>query len=67
MTHLEPMLADCCHRLCDRIEEFKGTSTIVRLDHAFAALTGDVMSKICCEEDTNFIEDAEFTPSWSVS
>lgn len=59
------MLIEHIQRLCKRIEAFKGSSAVIRLDHAFFALAGDIISRICCEEHTNLIEDEQFSSDWS--
>lgn len=61
---LEPRLRECVCRLCERIEEFKNSSAIIRLDHAFFALTGDIISQISHDEHQNFMEDPDFSPFW---
>ena len=61
---LEPMVSDLIRRFCERLDSFKGTSTVVQLDHAFAAVTGDVITRICCDNHTYLIEDEQFCPSW---
>ena len=64
ITALEPMLSDLIRRFCERIDSFKGTSTVLQLNNAFYALTGDVITRICCDEHTHLIEDEQFSPAW---
>ncbi|KAG8531742.1 uncharacterized protein KY384_003374 [Bacidia gigantensis] len=64
VRRLTPMLNDCARRLLARLEQLKGTDTIVRLDHVFAALTGDVMRNICTESDESYLDDPNFSPEW---
>ena len=61
---LEPVLSSLTRRLCDRIDSHKGTSKVIRLNYAFYALTGDVITRISCDEYPNLIEDENFSPSW---
>lgn len=61
---LEPVLSSLTRRLCDRIDSHKGTSKVIRLNNAFYALTGDVITRICCDEHPDLIEDENFSPSW---
>ena len=60
------MVVDCVSTLCNRIENFRGTSKVLRLDQIFIAFTGDVASRLYSEEPTHFLEDPDFAPSWSV-
>lgn len=47
-----------------RLEAFKGTNVVVRLDYAFAAFSGDVIGRICCEDKEDFLDDPDFAPQW---
>ena len=64
---LEPMLSSLTRRFCERVESHKGTPKVIRLDHAFYALTGDVIIRICCDEYPDLIEDENFSPLWLVT
>ncbi|KAL2859546.1 cytochrome P450 [Aspergillus pseudodeflectus] len=66
VTRVEPMVADLTARLVvDRLESFKGTGKVVRLDHAFTAFSGDVINRICVDKPSEtYIEDDEFSPWW---
>lgn len=59
------MLAQVVANLVSRFEALKGTHSVVRLDHAFMAFSGDVICKICCVEHDDFLQDPEFAPHWS--
>ena len=61
------MLAEVVGKLERRFEALKGTGTVIRLDHAFHAFSGDVIFQICCEEQATFLEDPEFAPEWLVT
>ena len=53
--------------LVGRFEKLRGTGTIIRLDHAFMAFSGDVIGNICCGHDrANFLDDENFSPEWCV-
>jgi hypothetical protein len=67
VTRLEPMLHEIVGLLNRRFESLKGTGTVVRLDHAFVAFSGDVISRICCENHTDMLEDPDFSPHWYVA
>ncbi|TVY39771.1 Cytochrome P450 monooxygenase [Lachnellula occidentalis] len=51
-------------KLEKRFDAVKGTGTVVRLDYAFTAYTGDVIGKVCCEDREEFLEDPDFAPYW---
>jgi hypothetical protein len=59
------VVAELCEKLIvDRFESFKGTGKVVRLDHAFNAFSGDVISRICIDDPPSFVDDPEFSPGW---
>jgi cytochrome P450 len=66
VTRVEPMVADLTAKLVvDRLESFKGTGKVVRLDHAFTAFSGDVINRICVDKPSEtYIDDDEFSPWW---
>jgi cytochrome P450 len=47
-----------------RFEGLKGSGTVVRLDHAFVAFSGDVIGRICCEDHNDMVKHPEFAPYW---
>lgn len=65
VTKLEPMVADLVERLIvGRFDALKGTGKVVRLDHAFTAFSGDVISRLCIEDPPNLVDNPEFAPWW---
>lgn len=58
------MLGQVVAKLAARFEALKGTNSVVRLDHAFSAFSGDVIGRICWDEQEEFLDDAEFAPEW---
>lgn len=59
------MLAQLAHHCEARIQSFKNSSQVVRLDHAFTAFSGDVIQKICLgDESTGFLDEPNFAPEW---
>ncbi|KAG6986408.1 fusicoccadiene C-8 hydroxylase [Physcia stellaris] len=60
----EPMLSSLTRRFCERVDSYKGTPKVIQLNHALHAYTGDVITRICCDEYPNLIEDENFSPSW---
>lgn len=66
VTRLEPMIAEVVGLVNRRFEALRETGTVIRLDHVFVAFSGDVIGRLCCEDHTDMLEDAEFTPQWLV-
>ena len=66
VSRQEPMVVEYLHTICDRINTFRGTSTVLQLEQIFTAFSGDVVSGLCSDEPTNFVKDPEFSPSWSI-
>ena len=64
ITRIQPTLAELVYKLIQRLEAVKGTDTIIRLDHAFNAFSGDVVGRICCENKNDFLDDPNFAPQW---
>ena len=60
------MIMETVSKLVGRFEKLKGTGTVIRLDHAFAASSGDVIGNLCCVEHVNFLDDEDFSPEWCV-
>lgn len=67
ISKLEPMLYDLVIKLVGRFEALKGTGTVVRVDHAFAAFSGDVVDRVCFENFSDFLADPNFAPYWYVN
>ncbi|KAL8948518.1 MAG: hypothetical protein Q9222_005299 [Ikaeria aurantiellina] len=64
ILRLQPLLAETIEKLSNRFEHAKGTGTVIRLDHAFFALSGDVVGKLCWAEKDEFLDDADYSPRW---
>ena len=65
VTKLEPTVAELCEKLIiGRFERLRGTGKVVRLDHAFTAFSGDVISRLCIDDPPNLVDDPEFAPEW---
>lgn len=47
-----------------RLKSMQGTNTVIRLDHAFSAFSGDIIGKICWENHDEFLDDPAFAPEW---
>ena len=64
VSHLEPMVIQLVEKLVARLEALKGSNTVIRLDHAFSALSGDVMGRVCFEDKEDFLDDPKFAVWW---
>ena len=64
VSRLQHMLSEVVEKLASRIEALKGTNSIIRLDHAFSAFSGDIIGRICWEGEKEFLDDPEFAPEW---
>jgi hypothetical protein len=42
----------------------KGTGKVIRLDHAYFALSGDVVGKLCWADKEDFLDDPNFGVEW---
>lgn len=69
IQELQPMLAEVTLKFEQRLRALSGTGTVVRLDHACAAFSGDIIAKICLDdvaEGDRFLDHPEFAPYWYV-
>jgi hypothetical protein len=65
VTRIEPKLSELVITLVGRLQEYRRTGKVIRLDHAFSALAGDVISNICIDNPQNsFLHDPDFAPQW---
>ncbi|KAK3337578.1 cytochrome P450 [Cercophora scortea] len=71
ISRLQPMLAEVALHLETRIRDLKGSNTVIRLDHAFSAFSGDIIGRICLNshDETGggggrFLDDPDFSPDW---
>ncbi|KAK8080610.1 hypothetical protein PG997_008428 [Apiospora hydei] len=63
-TRVEHIIKDEAQKLNARLLQLSGSGTIVHLDHAIAAMTGDIIGFTTCGMQPNLIEEANFSPSW---
>lgn len=61
------MLAQMVTKFVGRFEILKGTRSVIRLDHACCAFSGDVIRRLCCEVQEGFLDDPDFAPHWYVN
>ncbi|KAK2823885.1 hypothetical protein FQN49_007522 [Arthroderma sp. PD_2] len=67
IMRLQDMLAEVALKLESRIRSLEGTNTVIRLDHAFSAFSGDIIGKICLDngdESKTFLNHPDFNPEW---
>jgi cytochrome P450 len=64
ISRLEPKIAEVVEKLDNRLKALEGTNTVIRLDHAFSSFSGDVIRKICWEDEREFLDDPNFSPEW---
>ncbi|KAK8133243.1 hypothetical protein PG999_001416 [Apiospora kogelbergensis] len=65
VARLEPRLQELVVTLVQRLEEYRGTGKVVRLDHVFTAMAGDVVNVACVANPTiSFLRHPEFNPHW---
>lgn len=66
VTRIEDIIAGEARHLDERLTNLAGTGTVIRIDHAFTALTGDLIAHVACGQRPGLIDDAEFSPGWCV-
>ncbi|KAI0835727.1 cytochrome P450 [Hypoxylon sp. FL0890] len=64
ITRVENIIADEAWKLDAQLLKLSGSGAIVHMDHALAAMTGDVIGYISCGMQPGLIEEANFSPSW---
>lgn len=60
----EPWIGEVVGKLMDRFEELKGTGKVIRLDHAFVAFSGDVITRLCTDQPRDLVDEQNFSPDW---
>ena len=61
------MIVQMVQRLVARLEALKGSNTVIRIDYAMAALSRDVMRRICCDDGEYFLDNPNFAPWWYIT
>ena len=64
INRTEGIVAGAARHLADRLQALEGTGTVIHIDHAFSALTGDVIGHVACGADPGLVKDANFSPEW---
>ncbi|KAI0187257.1 putative cytochrome P450 [Astrocystis sublimbata] len=57
---LEPFFS----QMSDRLEQLRGTKSVVCLDYVFVAFAGDMIGKICCDNPPTMMAKEEFGKEW---
>jgi hypothetical protein len=65
ITHLQSMLAEVALHLETKLRE-RAVAEVFHLDHAFSAFSGDIIGKICLDNEDlgRFLDHPEFVPDW---
>lgn len=60
------MLAEVAIHLECRLRDIAGQHTVLRIDHAFSAFSGDIIARICLggEETARFLDDPNIGREW---
>nr|L0N063.1 RecName: Full=Fusicoccadiene C-8 hydroxylase; AltName: Full=Cytochrome P450 monooxygenase PaP450-2; AltName: Full=Fusicoccin A biosynthetic gene clusters protein 5 [Diaporthe amygdali]BAM71030.1 fusicoccadiene C-8 hydroxylase [Diaporthe amygdali] len=65
IARLEDRLQELTVTLVQRLHEYRGTGRVLRLDHVFAAMAGDVVNVLCIANPTmSFLRHSDFNPYW---
>jgi cytochrome P450 len=64
IAHFEPVIQELAQKLEKRFRALEGTHSIVRLDHALVCYTGDMISRVCCEQTTSLLDAEDFSKDW---
>lgn len=66
VSRLWPDLSEVIERFARRIESLKGTGSVVRFDHACSAFAGDVIGRVCWNQEERLLDDPDFASEWWV-
>ncbi|KAE8311594.1 cytochrome P450 [Aspergillus transmontanensis] len=67
IARLEPVLVEMALKLESRLRQYEGKHTVITLDHAFSAFSGDTIRRVCFSKDDVgdlFMDHPDFTPDW---
>ena len=64
ISKFEPCIGEAVAKLMRRFEALNGTGQIIRLDHAFIAFSGDVITRLCTDKPRDLLDEASFSPDW---
>jgi cytochrome P450 len=64
VLRLEPVVQEKLQKLQERLALYKGTRKPVNMNHAFSALTGDIVTQYCFARDYGVLDQPDFAPDW---
>lgn len=64
VNRFEDIIVRKVQLLDDQFERLKGTGSIVHINHAFTALTGDIIGHVACGAHPGLVDDPHFSPGW---
>jgi cytochrome P450 len=64
ITRVERTITEKVCALDARLQALAGSDTVVHIDHAFTALTGDIIGLVACGTSPGLLDDVDFSPSW---
>ncbi|MCJ1423294.1 hypothetical protein MMC29_001176 [Sticta canariensis] len=64
VTRLESRIHHEARSLDEKLLHCAGTGAIVRLDHAFACIAGDLAGQYACGENPELLAESDFNPEW---
>ncbi|KAI1443094.1 cytochrome P450 [Annulohypoxylon stygium] len=67
IASLQSMFSEVSLHLESRLREFQGQGAVIRLDHAFSAFSGDIIGRLCLDDDDvgdRFLDDPGFSSGW---
>jgi cytochrome P450 len=67
VASLQPKLAEIAHHLETRLEEYRGSNKVVRLEHVYFAFVGDIITRVLFaneDPDTFLLNVPDFGKDW---
>lgn len=64
VNRFEDIIVEKIQLLDDQFGRLKGTNPVVCVNHAFTALTGDIIGHFACGAHPGLVDDPSFSPEW---
>ena len=64
ISKFESWIGEAVGKLMRRFEALNGTGQVIRIDHAFAAFSGDVITSLCTDQPRDLMDEPNFSPDW---
>ncbi|KAL4955914.1 cytochrome P450 [Aspergillus filifer] len=61
----ESLIQSLVDKLCERLQDYKGTGVPINLQHAFTCFTTDVVSDYTMGAGFHYLDEPDFIPDWS--